>query len=261
MKNTSLFTLIGGLVFCLVSYTGFAQSTVRLSYANSNPLEQMGANIRQMHGVSLEYSYQLPRSPFSIGIDLGFSNYGTKKIDDFTVVAEGQMPSTYDLTISNNTCYAYFTTRMNLTRAGFIQPYLSARLGVQEYHTDFTLENPNVNHTTDCPDPVDEGTVLSDVAMAVGFGFGVNVDLGKAFKFDLGKNRLFFNVEANYLAGGSVQYMSLNAPINANSTPQNTDIPGLAPGVRTLNHQYHSGNVYRSAIRMYDIRIGMGFSF
>jgi len=260
MKNKLLLTLIGGLVLCLVNSTGFAQSTIRLSYANSNPLEQMGVNIRQMHGVSLEYSYQLPRSPFSIGIDLGFSNYGTRKIEDFTVVAEGQMPSTYDLTISNNTCYAFFTTRMNLTRAGFVQPYLSARLGVQEYHTDFTLENPNVNHTTDCPDPVDEGTVLSDVAITAGFGFGVNVDLGQAFKFDLGKNRLFFSLEANYLAGGSVQYMSLNAP-TTNNAPQNTDMPGLAPGVRTLSHQYHTGNVYRSPIRMYDIRMGLGFSF
>ncbi len=261
MKNKLLFTLLSGLMICAINQNGFAQSIIRLSYNNSNPMGQMGANIRQMHGVSLEYSYQLPRSPFSIGIDLGFSNYGIKKIDDFTVVAEGQMPSTYDLTISNNTCHAFFTTRMNLTRAGFVQPYLTARVGVQEYHTDFTLENPNVNHTTDCPDPVDEGAVLSDVAMAAGFGFGVNIDLGKAFKFDLGKNRVLFNVEANYLAGGSVQYMSLNAPTNTNSTPRNTDIPGLAPGVRTLNHQYHSGNVYRSAIRMYDIKIGVGLSF
>lgn len=258
--NNKLFTIIGGLLLCLVTYSGFAQSTVRLSYANSNPIEQMGVNIRQMHGISLEYSYQLPKSPFSIGIDLGFSNYGTRKIEDFSVMTEGQqMASTYDLTISNNTCHAFFTTRLNLTRKSFVQPYLSARVGVQEYHTDYTLENPNINHTTECPDPVDEGTVMSDVAMVAGFGFGVNVDLGQAFKFDLGKNRLFFNIEANYLAGGTVRYMSLNAP--RNSTPQNTDMPGLAPGVTTLTHQYHTGNVYRSAIKMYDLRFGLGFSF
>lgn len=261
MKNKRFFGFFGSLLLLLVFQTSFAQMGLRLNYAYSNPLEKMGSTIRQMHGVSLEFTYQLPKSPFSVGLDVGFANYGTRKVDDFTIVHEEQVQGTYDLTISNNVCHAFLTTRLDLTSVGFVQPYISARLGVQEYHTDYTLENPNVVHNDECPEPVDEGTVLKDVAMAAGVGFGVKVDLGQAFNMDLGSKRLYFNVEANYLAGGSVRYMSLDAPNNVTPSTTNTDMPGLAPGVTTLNHRYHTGNVYRSAIKMYDIRVGMGINF
>ena len=252
--NNKLLNIVCGLLLCLTTQASFAQFGINLNYAYSKPLEQMGAAIQQAQGFSLEFTYQFPKSPFSIGIDLGLSGYGNRKINDFTLMHEGQIEGTYDLKINNYICDAFITGKVDLTSKGFVRPYISARIGIQEYHTDYILENPNISHSVDCPDPIEDGTVLYDVAMAAGVGFGVKIDLGEALHLDLGKNHLYFNVEASYTGGGSVRYMSLNAP--ANVTPQNTDIPGLAPGITTLNHQYHSGNVYRSAIKMYNVKAG-----
>lgn len=258
--NNKLFTSIAGVfILCLICQTSFAQFGFSLNYNYSNPNQDMSRTIRQAHGVNLEFSYQIPKSPFSVGLDLGMSGYGRRKLDNFTVAQNEQIQSTYDLTINNYICDAFVTAKVDLLSKGFFKTYVSARLGVQEYHTDYTLENPNVNHFEDCPDPVEEGTVLHDVAMAAGFGFGVKLDIGQLLRLDMGKDRLFLNIESTYLRGGNVRYMSLNAP--ANVTPQNTDMPGLASGVSTVNHRYHTGNVYQSKISMTNLRIGMGVRF
>lgn len=259
MNNKQLLNIVCGLLLCLTTQTSFAQFGINLNYTYSKPVEQMAATIQQAHGFNLELIYQFPKTPFSVGIDAGFSGYGNRKINDFEIMHEGQAQGTYDLKINNYICDAFLVGRVDLLSKGFVRPYVSARFGMQEYHTDYVLENPNVTHNIDCPEPVEDGTVLYDVAMVAGFGFGVKVDIGDALKLDIGKNHLYFNIEANYLGGGNVRYMSLNAP--ANVTPQNTDIPGLAPGVTTLNHQYHSGNVYQSAIKIYNVKAGLGIRF
>lgn len=259
MNNRRFKSILSVFILCLVCQTSFAQFGFNLNYNYSKPNKEMSSTIQQAHGFNLELTYQIPKSPFSVGLDLGMSGYGKRKLDNFTVAQNEQIQGTYDLSINNYICDAFVTAKVDLLSKGFFKTYVSARLGVQEYHTDYTLENPNISHTTDCPDPIEEGTVLSDYAMAAGFGIGIKLDMGQLFKLDLGKNRLFLNIESTYLRGGNVRYMSLNAP--ANITPQNTDMPGLASGVSTLSHPYHTGKVYQSKISMNNLRIGMGVRF
>ncbi|EAY26180.1 hypothetical protein [Microscilla marina] len=259
MNNKVFKSVVSGFILCLIYQTSFAQFGFNMGYTYSKPMEEMASTIRKMHGFNLELIYKIPKSPFSVGLDLGLSGYGNRKLDNFTVVQDEQIQGTYDLTINNYVCDAFITGRVDLLSKGIIRPYISARIGVQEYHTDYILENPNIQHTTECPDPVEEGTVLRDVAMAAGFGFGVRIDMGQIFKLGMGNNRLFLNIESTYLSGGTVRYMSLNAP--ANVVPSNTDMPGLAPGVSTITHPYHTGKVYQSKISMTNLRIGMGVHF
>ncbi len=187
--------------------------------------EQIG---EEAYGIGGQFFYSPAASPFALGIDLSWANYGSEtrrepfshNIPDVTV----------DVESLNNFVQALFVLRGQV-RTGPIQPYADALIGVNYLYTETSVNGE------DFDDEVASSTNMDDAALAYGFGGGVMVPVwGGALNTD-NVQQVLIDAGVRYIHGGEAEYLRkggisrTRGNVKFDSVESRTDMVKLHMGV------------------------------
>lgn len=155
---------------------------------------------RNAYGIGGQFFYSPSRSPFAIGVEFGWMNYGNESrrerfsttIPDVTVKVE----------TSNNIVNGFLIFRSQLP-SGPIRPYADGLIGFNYLFTETKI--------TDSDDPSEDvasSTNQDDAVFAYGFGGGVMVQVYDGAKSE-GKKpfQILLDAGVRYVMGGEAQYL------------------------------------------------------
>lgn len=238
-----------------------AQFDFSMGYSHARPGGLMQRYIDGSHGLVLEGLYRLPNTRLSVGLQLNMSVYGSQERQDIYVFDSGAEQEV-DVNVSNNFILSSAVLRYALTNSNTIIPYVTSRIGLATFWTDLTIEERNSGGGHgDCPEPIESDVLLSDTNLQYSFGAGIQADISKVFD-RLPQGRWYMDIQATYLRGGSVRYMSVDAPVQntTNRTRMPDSDPVTLPFVSNMEpdivHQYHVGTSYRTELEMINFQIG-----
>jgi hypothetical protein len=249
--------LLAAILFCS-SLAASAQLEFGLGYMYSAPRGLMSYNIHGIHTFGMEAHYRLPNAPVTVGMDLGFGNYGLSQSDqlyEFPNATSMLAP----VTVSNNVFNTSLVGRYEFTQETVLIPYAVARAGISRYTTRLTIEDPRSAHTSECPLPLETSKLVADVSWTTGLGAGLRYDMGHLFK-GLGKGYYFLDFSASYTRGTGIDYMSVNTPSSSTGFNPNTDVQEVnlqfaSEANPEIVHEYHSGFLYHTRLELIDYRI------
>ncbi len=259
MKNLLLLSAFLGSILSVS-----AQIEAGMGYTYSAPRGLMAYNIHGIHTLSLSGNYRLSKVPITVGIDLGFGNYGFSQSEQYY-----EFPNATSIlapvTVSNNVFSTSLVGRYEFTKETVFIPYVSGRAGLSRYATALVIEDPRSAHTTECPLPLENEKLVADVSWTSGVGAGVRYDLGHMFK-GLGRGYYFIDFSANYSYGTVVEYMSVSTPDQDAGFDPNTDVQSVnlhfaSEANPEIVHAYHSGYLYRTPLELIDYRIAFVYRF
>jgi len=235
-KYSLIIFLIVGLLICIAAQNSFAQLGFRVNYHYINPSGDMGHTIQEAHGVNLEGLYHLKNTPLTLGIDLGIGRYGAHRDFSAPIVFNNRTINNQNLEVRSNLLSGFFTAKVDLYPQGIIQPYLNAKVGWQVFFSRFFIDGLSRS----------EREILSDHAFTGGLGGGIKISLSKIFDWQLDAfKNVFLNLEANYLLGSQVTYLSISPPSDQVQPVRNNGF----------------GNVYKIRNQLTEIKVGVGFGF
>ncbi len=118
------------------------------------------------YGVNLYFGYNNGRSPWSIGLDLGFLRYGETSLDD----PFGCCGFIDEIETSNNIYLGHAVARWQPRWPQF-NPYLEGLLGVKRFETETSV------FADDFTDAIDTDQNFSDSSVSYGLGAGFDLPL------------------------------------------------------------------------------------
>lgn len=167
--------------------------------AFSNEIERLGA------GLNISGGYQFRDSPFMIGLDLGFSNFGSDSRD------EPLSTTIPDLRVQVDNSYNLATGNLFLRLVApqmAVKPYVDALVGFNYFYTETTISERGFGSA----EPVLRDTNFEDIALNYGFGSGVMINVYRRDNRDDGNNAhnvnsAYVNIGARYLFGNEAEYL------------------------------------------------------
>ncbi len=241
---------------------GSARFDLTTSYTYSRPQQRMGDFIRQAHGLQVQGLYLVPKTPFAVGADIGYSMYGMQTTRQTYQFSDGSSTET-DVHVSNGFFTVNLVGRADFFKSGILIPYVMGKVGYNSYLTSLNIENPD--DPGGCK-PMENKVLLKDGAFSTTAGAGLRWDLGSVFK-SAGRERFYADFSALYTNGGSVSYMNVNIPADPNPVTYQHASTTTADGVSSYSaqfvnprtqvvHEHHVGDVYVSPIQLLEFKLG-----
>jgi hypothetical protein len=201
MKKTKL------ALAAFIAFLAFGQSMLAndrfqasLNFLMGYPLNDFRKNVDQtFYGLSGEFFYELPRSPFSVGISLEYMNYGSETrtepfghdIPDFQVV----------VTTRNSIFSSAAVLRLSPVEGPF-RPYVEALVGF-----NYLFTYTSVNDDCDCSEDI-ATTNFDDWALTYGAGTGAII---RALEIRSHQGRSLFSLQmeigVRYSKGRTAEYL------------------------------------------------------
>jgi hypothetical protein len=197
LKVTALaLTLI---LFSQFSFAGNFEGSMSLSLGS--PRGEMSDYIdNTAFGVSGTLGINLGKSPFLVGVDLGYLNYGNDRRYDYL---HNYPHIGFTLKHSYNILQSLAFLRFQPIKKGTVSPYIDGLLGVSYFWTATSLENDFEDES------VHIETNQEDAALAYGVGGGLKIKLGSRKKKHLASGEKYFiDLRFRYLFGGKVEYLT-----------------------------------------------------
>jgi hypothetical protein len=244
-----------------VSTAALAQYDLSFNYTYSQPQQQMGAYIKNAHGLQVQALYRLCNSRLAVGAGIGINGYGSQTTRQTYWFSDGSTSET-DVSVDNSFSTFHAIARLDLLPSAVITPYVTGIAGYNVYKTSLYIENP------DDPDgctPLENKSLQKDGAFSVGGGGGLRWDLSSIFK-GAAKQRFFADLSALYTQGGRVSYMNVNIPATSSTnqhhlSPASSDVFSYTTRfinpVNQVVHEHHVGDVYSSYIQMVEFKLGV----
>ncbi|MDZ7692599.1 MAG: hypothetical protein U5K69_15970 [Balneolaceae bacterium] len=184
----------------------------------------------ESNGIGIEgiMTVNMPSSPVSAGLDIGFYTYGTDRRKE---VFNPNIPEVLlGVRTNNNIFTVHFFTRLQ-SREGPLRPYMDALVGLNYLFTESSVTDD------DEFDELASTTNFDDTALSYGLRGGVQVkvadyvdDTGPALGF-------YIDLKARYLVGGRAEYLKEGALQNNNgrleytTSRSKTDLLSVGLGV------------------------------
>ena len=191
------------------------------------PQGEFKENIDRLgYGIGGEFMFLTPKpgSPFGIGLNVGFINYGSEtRREPFSLTIPDV---TVDVSRSNNLLNFHLMFRV-APHAGKLRPYLEGLIGGAYLFTETTIKSEG-------NEEVASSTNFDDFAWNYGAGAGLmfevyrNENDGTSFFIDL-KARYLLGTEAEYLKEGSV--VVENGQVTYEVSKSKTDLLTVQLGV------------------------------
>ena len=246
--------------FTLLPFIVPAQSWGRewsLGYTFASPTGKMKNHINQGHGVVVDYNFLSPDRRFAAGLDLNYTIYGYDKSNQMYEFADGTSAE-MEVNVSNSFLNLMAAGRYYLTTGKPLSPYVGFKTGYAFYNTTLNIYDPD---DFDNCEPVETVILMKDETPIFALGGGFQYDLGQVFK-KLSANILLLHLSAYYTQGGTVNYMSVDAPDHQHTTTSNRDNNIEATFINTqtlITHKHHVGYLYNSYARLLDFRFALSF--
>ncbi len=220
-----------------------------MGYIFGMPGTDMRHTIEASHGINFSLLLPTGMKGLEYGFELGFGSYGSQTNDQLYLFENGDAMLA-PVSVNNNMMNTGLLLRYNIMPEASISPFIAGRVGMIRMGTRLSIEDPRSTHTDECPLPLLTETLQRDLSFTQGLGVGVNVDLGGVFK-GMGKGRFFVVLSADYLRGSALEYMSVNAPVAVlrdGETAQSVMFPFASQAQPEVEHQYHTGYLYRTRL-------------
>ncbi len=212
------------LLFLLViiSFGCFAQ-TAGLNFTLGFPMGEFKNSVtRTGFGVSGEFLLLTPtvQNPFSIGLNLGFINYGSEsRREPFS----STIPDvTVDVDRSNNIVNFHVLFQLAFP-TGVIRPYAEGLFGGSYIFTETSIKSKGVEE-------VASSTNFDDFAWSYGAGGGFLIQVFSSDDPEEKVSSVFIDLKARYLYGSEAEYLKEgsvlieNGKVIYNTTKSKTDL-------------------------------------
>ncbi len=257
MKKLQYTFLFFCFVLCLAS-SGFAQIGINVGYQNSKALGLMSTNINKAaHGGFFE-AFAYLKKGLSVGVQFAYSRYGYQENKDYYQFENGY-EGIIDVEVGNYLVNNHLYLQYDFLSESFIRPYVTAGVGITKFYSDLNIDDPREEFTSDCPKPLEYDILLKDRTANFMLGTGLKFNIGALFDYD---NECLLDVKVNYLGGGQVRYMNLNAPDSNLVSPSKGENIGFGFASQAqpdVVHQYHIGRSYTSPMQMLTVQVGLIF--
>lgn len=268
------------LAICLTSFSLKANVDFSVGYRSNVPLNPMRESLKSAHGIDLGINYKFCLSPFSVGADFGFMNYGSESAPYYLESPSGNYVTETKIKVNNSMTTALVNSRAYLTGFGMkvVNPYVTAGFGLASFRTNLRIEDPE---DVDGCAPLVSEKLHKDRTWATKVGAGVTTDLYRLFARNGNSNnhnRYFLDIGINYMTGGKVSYVGAINPdyvnnynhnnVGAHNHNNNSNFDGPRGMTGTLDadfqhlptgeiHSHSIGNIYNNRLNM----IGINVSF
>jgi len=226
----SAVALLSGLASGSFAGTNFVGG---IHFNTGLPQEQLEDQIgRNAYGIGGQIFYAPSTSPFAVGLDLCWMNYGVEsRREPFsTTIPDVEV----DVETWNNVVQAFFVLRGQMPR-GPIQLYADALIGLNYLFTETKIQD-----TGNVVESVISSTNRDDTAFAYGFGGGVMVPVYTGMRASGDEDDRFevsLDAGARYLRGDEAEYLKKGSirrsdgKVTFDSLESRTDIVRLHVGV------------------------------
>jgi hypothetical protein len=226
------------------------------NYVYTTPMGNMKSNIRQGHGVVLDFGMITPSKRFAIGAELQYTMYGYDKSTQEYDMNDGTT-ALMEVTVSNSFANVMAYGRYYFLTEGNFQPYLAVKGGYSHYSTDLNIYDPD---DWDSCEPVDSDILQKDGTMVAALSAGFRLDFSSLFRRST-PGRLYIDFNTTISQGGNVKYMSTDAPTHQSHVHGATDsVEAEFINTQTqVVHSHHVGTLYSSPVQQLDFRLGVSF--
>ncbi|PWN06559.1 outer membrane beta-barrel protein [Rhodohalobacter mucosus] len=238
--KTFLKTLFFTLIFALmVQQSQARQWEGSIDFNLGSPQADFSEQLDRLGvGIGLTAGYQFSDSPFMLGFDFGFMNFGVDSRDE-------PLSSTIpDLTVRVENSYNLVNGNIALraiTQEASVRPFLEALVGFNYFYTQTTIRERGFGE-----EDVLRDTNFDDFALNYGFGGGAmfRVWQNSAMSSEPGStpiSSVYINVAGRYLFGNEAEYLQKGS-------------------IATENGQV-TYDVSRSETDLLYFKLGVGFKF
>jgi len=240
-------------ILMLAAINGFAQTWEFGSDFNlAQPVGGMTRTMNNAFGMSIGVAKKF-KSPFALGIEAGFANYGSQTSRQAYTFDDGSVTET-DVVVSNEIYTLQLTGKYFLRNNKNINPYISGKAGITWFNTTLTIEDPEDEFSCH---PLESDMLSRDKTYLVSGGAGVRVDFNTFFK-KMETQRFYFDLSVHSTQGGTVRYM--NSEMDPGQPMPDKDVTAKFLNTQTqVIHEHHVGYVYTSLMNMVDYRLGVVF--
>jgi len=186
------------LVFFIFTSTGYSEERFQagLNFTLGFPQGEFIVNSTGLGG-SGYFAYKLPKTPISIGADVGILVYGSDTREE---LLESSIPEvTVDVTTRNFILTCQFFIRAQ-PPGGDIRPYLDGLIGFNYLWTETGI----YDQSGGIYDEVASSVNLSDFAISYGLGGGLMIRLYQSQKSAFA---VLLDLGIRYLKGGKAEYL------------------------------------------------------
>ncbi len=165
------------------------------------PTGAFNDHVRQEgYGVACYYARRLGRSPFLVGGEINYSEYGHSRRVEYL---EGIPEVGVDVDTTNSIVQGLLLLRLQ-PRTGRVLSFVEALAGVGYFWTETTIGDSEADEG-----PYSSETNLDDFAWTAGLGGGLSIRLSKPRASDLefARGGAFLEIKARYMAGGRAEYL------------------------------------------------------
>jgi opacity protein-like surface antigen len=217
----------------------------------SQPVGGMTRTMSSAFGITLDAAYKF-KMPFSLGAEIGLSNYGMQTTRQSYQFADGSITET-NVNVSNGLYNFMLTGKYFLRNNKKISPYVSGKLGWALFSTTLTIEDPEDEFSCH---PIESDILSRDNTYTANVGGGARIDFSSIFK-RMDSERFYFDLSVHSTQGGTVRYMNANTS-HANHGPADDEVTAKFINTQTqIVHEHHVGNLYTSVLNMVEYRFGV----
>lgn len=153
--------------------------------------------------------YQIPRSPFTIGINLGFITYGQ---DSRTENFSPNIPEVQIRVKTNNNIFTGHLFSRIEAKQGRVRPYADGLIGLNYLFTESKItDDDNFNG-----EAIVSTTNFDDSAFSYGAGGGVKFKIADHIDAEGDRSRWFIDLKIRYMFGGQAEYLREGSIRNVN---------------------------------------------
>jgi len=176
----------------------FAQFNVGVNGVMLNPQGEFSHSMDEnAFGVSINGSYKINETPFSIGADLGWSRYGSVSKTETLI-----WPVSVEVTTNNDIVFGHLFGRFELD-LGFLKPYAEMLMGFNYLFTNTEIEDIEDYGE----DNIASVTHFEDAALNYGLNTGIMVKVLEEGNDNDTFKKLFFDFKIGYSLGDKAEYL------------------------------------------------------
>ncbi len=202
LKRVAMAALSVTIVVSIQANDAQAQANVGAQFTVGVPMGEFGDRLDGAigFGLSAQGLYQIPRSPVSVGANLGFLIYGQETIR--TPFGSGPLGRVdVDVVTTNNLAGFHGLVRLQQP-SGTFRPYADGLIGLSYLFTESRIQDTSGQR----PD-IASTTNFDDVTFSFGAGAGFQATLLDQVSEEGRRTQLALDVSLRYLRGGEAEYL------------------------------------------------------
>lgn len=164
------------------------------------PMAEFRENVNR-NGIGLDafFTVRVSDSPNSLGVNLGFINYGhVSRLERFN----SNIPEVNVRVVTTNNIGTLHLLNRFEKPGGAVRPYIDGLIGMNYLYTESRVEN------TYSDEPLAETINFEDTSLSYGMGAGLKFKIADHVEAETGQRAAWFiDLRGRYLSGGKAEYL------------------------------------------------------